>query len=50
MEMYDLKDPKVTAKTGDCFTFDAKSGMTTRTYDVCWKGGKISSVADKGMH
>jgi predicted small secreted protein len=49
MEMYDLKDPTVTAKTGDCFTFDAKSGMTTRTYDVCWKGGKISSVADKGM-
>jgi hypothetical protein len=53
MGMYDLSAPKVTAtkKDGDktCYTFDAKAGMTTRTYDVCWTGGKISEVADKGM-
>ena len=53
MGMYDLSSPKVTAtkKDGDktCYTFDAKAGMTTRTYDVCWTGGKISEVADKGM-
>ncbi|MDQ3336199.1 MAG: hypothetical protein M4D80_13600 [Myxococcota bacterium] len=53
MTMYDLSSPKVTAtnKNGDktCYTFDAKAGMTTRTYDVCWTGGKISEVADKGM-
>lgn len=53
MTMYDLSSPKVTAtnKTGDktCYTFDAKAGMTTRTYDVCWTGGKISEVTDKGM-
>jgi hypothetical protein len=53
MTMYDLSSPKVTAtnKTGDktCYTFDAKAGMTTRTYDVCWTGGKITEVVDKGM-
>src|SRR5688572_17864269 len=53
MTMYDLQSPKVTAtrKDGDktCYTFDAKAGMTTRTYDVCWAGGKISEVVDKGM-
>lgn len=49
MEMYDLKDPKVTAKSGDCFDFEAKAGMTTRTYAVCWKAGKIEKVESKGM-
>ena len=53
MSMYDLSSPKVTAsrKDGDksCYTFDAKAGMTTRTYEVCWTGGKITEVADKGM-
>jgi hypothetical protein len=53
MTMFDLKSPKVTAaeKRGDkdCYTFDAKAGMTTRTYDVCWANGKIIEVADKGM-
>lgn len=53
MGMYDLKSPKVTAsrKDGDksCYTFDAKAGMTTRTYETCWTGGKITEVADKGM-
>ena len=53
MTMYDLSSPKVTAtrKDGDktCYTFDAKAGMTTRTYETCWTGGKITEVADKGM-
>jgi hypothetical protein len=54
MTMYDLQSPSVTGtrKDGDktCYTFDAKAGMTTRTYDVCWAGGKITEVVDKGMH
>ena len=53
MTMYDLGSPKVTAtrKDGDktCYTWDAKAGMTTRTYETCWAGGKITEVADKGM-
>jgi len=54
MTMYDLSSPKVTAseKRGDkeCYTFDAKAGMTTRTYETCWANGKIAEVVDKGMH
>jgi len=54
MDMYDLSDATVTAKEKrgdqDCYTFDAKSGATTRTYVTCWKGGKIAAVEDKGMH
>ena len=53
MTMYDLGSPKVTAseKRGEmeCYTFDAKAGMTTRTYETCWANGKIAEVADKGM-
>jgi hypothetical protein len=54
MNMYDLSSPTVTAteKRGDkeCYTFDAKSGATTRTYETCWANGKIAEVTDKGMH
>jgi hypothetical protein len=53
MDMYDLKDPKVTKSetrgAQTCYTLDAKAGVTTRTYDVCWEGGKIAAVEDKGM-
>jgi hypothetical protein len=53
MDMYDLSGATVTAneKKGDqdCYTFEAKAGATTRTYVTCWKGGKITSVEDKGM-
>ena len=54
MEMYNLTAPTVTATevkgAQTCYTFDAKSGATTRSYGVCWEGGKIRSVEDKGMH
>lgn len=53
MGMYDLASPTVTAHEkradNDCYTFDAKAGMTTRTFETCWAGGKITEVADKGM-
>jgi len=45
--MYDLKDPKVTAKTGDCYTVEFAAGITTRVYDLCWKDGKIASITEK---
>ena len=48
MGMYNLKDPKVIAANGDCFTFEAASGMMVNSYEVCWAAGKIKSVADKG--
>ncbi len=49
MGMYDLKDPVVTAKNGDCFSVEFTAGITTRMYDICWADGKIASIADKGM-
>lgn len=49
MDMYDLKEPKVTGASGNCYTLQCSSGMTKRTYNICWEGGKISSVEDKGM-
>lgn len=49
MGMYDLKDPKVIATEKDCYTLEAKSGMTVRTYVLCWEAGKIKSIEDKGM-
>ena len=47
MSMYDLKDPKVTAKNGDCYTVEFAAGITTRVYDVCWKDGKITTITEK---
>jgi hypothetical protein len=49
MGMYDLSDPKITAKNGDCYSVEFSAGATTRMYDICWAAGKISSIADKGM-
>ena len=49
MGMYDLKSPNVKAKEGDCYTFEANSGATVRTYKVCWTGGKIVKIDDLGM-
>jgi len=49
MGMYDLKDPVVTAKNGDCYSVEFAAGITTRMYDICWADGKISSIEDKGM-
>lgn len=46
MGMYGLKEPKVTAKDGDCYTLVCKSGMVENKYKVCWKEGKINSIAD----
>ena len=49
MGMYTLGEPTVVGKDGDCYTFDAKAGMTIRTYNVCWADGKINKIEDKGM-
>jgi hypothetical protein len=49
MDMYDLKEPKVLEATGNCYLLQCASGLTKRKYNICWEGGKISSVEDKGM-
>jgi hypothetical protein len=47
MGMYDLADPKVTAKEGDCYTAQFQSGAVTRIYSICWKDGKITGITEK---
>ncbi len=49
MSMYDLKDPKVTAKEGDCYTAEFAAGITTRVYEICWKDGKITGITEKAV-
>ena len=49
MELYDLDEPRVAKREGDCYTLEAKSGLTVRTYVLCWKDGKIASVEFTGM-
>ncbi len=49
MGMYDLANPKVLEANGSCYLLECKSGMTKRKYNLCWEGGKISSIEDKGM-
>jgi hypothetical protein len=53
MGMYDLTDAKIVscskAEGKETCTFEAKAGMTVRTYTLGWDKGKIVSVEDKGM-
>ncbi len=49
MDMYDLASPKVLEANGSCYLLECKSGITKRKYNLCWEGGKISSIEDKGM-
>jgi hypothetical protein len=47
MADYNLENPKVTAKTGDCYTCEFKAGATTQIHEICWKDGKIVSITEK---
>lgn len=49
MDLFNLEDPKVLETNGNCYLLECKSGMTKRKYNLCWEGGKISSIEDKGM-
>lgn len=49
MDLYNLEKPKVLEANGNCYLMECKSGMTKRKYNICWEGGKIASVEDKGM-
>jgi hypothetical protein len=53
MDMYGLQEPTLIScekKDGkEWCTMEAKAGMTTRTYTLCWENGKIVAIEDKGM-
>jgi hypothetical protein len=47
MAIYDLKEPNVTAKEGDCYTTEFTDGNTIKIYNICWKDGKIAEITEK---
>lgn len=53
MRLYPLANPSLQRHTigtkGDCYEFVAQAHDTRRSYQVCWKDKKITSVAFKGM-
>ena len=49
MGLYDLANPKILETNGNCYLIECMSGITKRKYNLCWEGGKISSIEDKGM-
>ncbi len=49
MNLYNLESPKVVATNGNCYTMEATSGITTRTYEICWENQKIKTITNKGM-
>lgn len=53
MDVYDLEKPSIvkSRKNGSmsCYKIDAKAGITTRSYDLCWEGSKIKQIKDLGM-
>lgn len=53
MDMYNLADPKVVSTEvkdkQEKYLMEAKSGVTTRRYEIYWEGGKISEVKDLGL-
>jgi len=49
MDLYDLDKPVVLETNGNCYLMEFVSGITKRKYNVCWDGGRIATIEDKGM-
>ncbi|RQO30158.1 hypothetical protein DBR32_11270 [Taibaiella sp. KBW10] len=46
---FNLQDAKVVSVAGDCCTMEAKAGVTTRSFKLCWQGDKVTSIEDLGV-
>lgn len=46
---YNMAEAKVVAVEGQCCTMEAKAGVTTRSFKLCWEGDKVTGVEDLGM-
>ncbi|MFN3199428.1 MAG: hypothetical protein ACE366_13575 [Bradymonadia bacterium] len=50
MDVFELRDPQITAQADVCFTVEATAGITLRTYVLCWASdAQLASVKFKGM-
>lgn len=46
---YNMKDAKVVSVEGQCCTMEAKAGVTTRSFKLCWQGDKVTGIEDLGI-
>lgn len=46
---FTMKDAKVVSVEGQCCTMEAKAGVTTRSFKLCWQGDKVTSIEDLGV-
>ncbi len=46
---FGLSNPEVKERIQDCYIVDYEAGVTIRTYEICWKEGKIVSISEKGL-
>lgn len=46
---YNMMEAKVVAAEGQCCTMEAKAGVTTRSFKLCWTGDQVTGVEDLGM-
>jgi hypothetical protein len=46
---YIMKDAKVVSVEGQCCTMEAKAGVTTRSFKLCWQGDKVTGIEDLGI-
>jgi hypothetical protein len=46
---YIMSSAKVVASNAPCCTMEAKAGVTTRSFKICWQDDKIISIEDLGI-
>jgi len=46
---YIMSGAKVVASNAPCCTMEAKAGVTTRSFKICWQDDKIISIEDLGI-
>jgi hypothetical protein len=49
MSLYDLKNPKIIKKKGDCYIVEFDIDIAVKMYEICWENDKISKINDIGL-
>ncbi len=47
MAFYNLKEPNVTEKNGDCYLVEFKTELSSKIYEICWKDKKIYRITEQ---
>lgn len=46
---FTMTDAKVVSVEGQCCTMEAKAGVTTRSFKLCWQDNKVTGIEDLGI-